>query len=150
MSQKETRHYLRVGKEKKGFADQVRKLMKELFRLTSTEFRISGGGDGDLYQETAEWNLFDAGYDARAELYTVHDDSTNGYGECLSVICNLPDERSNEVERLLKFLEEHDFVSKYTSFEKRPMGYKAYAGYLAGSYHSAAKHPFITKGGSGD
>lgn len=150
VTQKETQHYLRVGKDNKGFADKVRKLMKELFRLTSTEFYISGGGDGDLHQETAEWNSFDAGYNARVELYTVHDDSTNGYAECVSVICRLPGEQTENMKKLLEFLEQRDFVSKYTSFEKRPMGYKSFASYLKNPYSPTRKASFMTTNGSGD
>lgn len=151
MSQKETRYYLRVGEEKKGFADKVRNLMKEFFRLTSTEFHVSGGGDGDLHEETAEWNLFHAGYDERVELYTLCDNGANGYAECLSVICHLPDgDQSDGIQVLLAFLGEHDFVGKNTSFEKRPGGYKTYASYLDKAYSPAMKPPFVTKNGSGD
>lgn len=151
MSRKITRHYLRVGKKDKGFVHGVRKCMKDLFgEPVSTEMHISGGRAGDMHQETAEWNLFEAGPDGRVELYTVADESTNGYAECFSVICRSLDEEADDVRGLLEYLDRHDFVSRYSSFEKRPDGYKTFASYLDDSYQLLRRHPFATKDGSGD
>jgi hypothetical protein len=150
MIQNQTYHYLHVREKDKGFTDGVRGFMQELFKNISIVRRISGGKDGDMHQETAEWNLFYAGSDGRVELYTVTDDSTNGYCECISVICCSLDEESEKVQKLRAYLEKHDFVNKYTSFEKRPFGYKSFVGYLSNPYRPSREYPFATQNGSGD
>ena len=148
-----TSYYLIVDEHQMGFAEQVRVRMKELFRLIGAELRVSGGGDGDLHEERAEWNAFCTGRDEYFELYTVTDSNANGYAECISIICRLPkDEDYTQITSVfLAFIHQNDFVASHRSFIKRPQGYKSFFGYLDNLYqrvHSVC--PFVTQDGQGD
>lgn len=97
-------------------------------------FQKSGGRDGDLGEETMNYDFYAVGScNGRTRggvaLYVVEDDGANGYALMLSVIVSLPNDEKVAGE-LATFLENHEFVSRYSSFRERPYSHKSYRAFL--------------------
>ncbi len=99
-------------------------------------FEKSGGRSGDLQVETIEYEVYFAGSEngmtrGAVSVYSVVDDSCNGFAQLFSVLIGLPDNRDREDRAaLVEFLDSLDFVAKYRSFKERPFGFKRFRGYL--------------------
>ena len=151
MSAKVQKMYICVGKEGKGFVAKVTSFISSLARECYSEQHVSGGDSGDLCEEVATVRSYTM-ENGWIQLYTVTDDSVNGYGECVSVLWEPPDEiepRFSSWPKFLKFLDENDFVSKHKSLKARPDGWKSFASYLDEHFVRPDKAPFTTKDGKG-
>lgn len=151
MTRKIKKMYICVGKDQKGFAQSVTDFINSLARQSHCEQHISGGGSGDLHQETATITTYHM-EDGWIQLYTVTDDSTNGYGECVSVLWEPPtkiDEKFSSWPEFVEFLDEHDFVPKHKSLKERPEGWKSFASYLDSEFSRPSIAPFTTEKGRG-
>lgn len=99
-------------------------------------FEKSGGRSGDLHVETMEYEVYFAGAEngmtrGAVSLYSVVDDSCNGFAQNFSVLIELSDDRDREDRAaLIEFLDVLDFVTKYRSFKERPFGCKRFRGHL--------------------
>lgn len=128
MPKKVEKYYLIT--DKKGMAGKIRKLLNDHWYRVSGEYHKSGGRSGDLGEEVAEFDEYVSPCEeGSAQLYTVKDDSVNGYAELISVLLKLPG-KSEERSELVSFLEKNHFVSDHTSFKERPFGYKSFMDYL--------------------
>lgn len=99
-------------------------------------FQKSGGRSGDLGAETMEFEAYMIGSEngmtrGAVYVYSVVDDSCNGFRQTFSVLVGFPEDRDREDrEAFIAFLDELDFVAKHRSFQERPFGFKSYRGYL--------------------
>lgn len=94
----------------------------------------SGGRSGDLGVEEMEYEMYAFGSEnswteGTVHVYTVLDNTTNGYARHISVLASLPD-GSTVREKLLTFLESAQFASNYSSFKDRVFGSHSFRGYL--------------------
>ncbi len=99
-------------------------------------FQKAGDRSGDLVAESMEFEAYMIGSEngmtrGAVYVYSVIDDSCNGFAQLFSVLIGFPDDRDREDrEALVAFLDELDFVAKYRSFKERPFGQKRFRGYL--------------------
>lgn len=130
------KRYFRTGREGTSLLAAMREFLSQELRLyrECAIFQKSGGRSGDLHEEIMEYDEWihgsENGYTrGGVVLYSVVDHSVNGYAHLFSLIIGLPEGR-DIADRLLAFLDQHDFVAKYRSFADRPLGCHHYVGYL--------------------
>lgn len=134
------KRYFRTGREGTDLLAAIRRFLQEELNLyrECAVYQKSGGRSGDLGEEVMEYEewMQESGLGLGGSfggggvvLYSVVDHTANGYAHLFSVIIALP-EKGALTDRLLAFLDEHDFVAKYRSFADRPLWSHHYCGYL--------------------
>lgn len=131
-----TRRFRTYGRETKNVLQNVQDFLTRKLHLYKERsvFQKSGGRSGDLAVEKMEYEVFMDGSEngwnnGSVHVYSVTDDSTNGYAQHLSVLILLPDV-SGILPKLTNFLDEMDFASNHSSFKERPFGFHSFRPYI--------------------
>jgi len=139
-----SKNYVIVGREQEGLAGVLRGFLNARLSKIFGEYHRTGGTSGDLWSETAEFEVYHPDSDGWVHVYTVIDDTTSGFALLISVIFSLPAD-SPVHKTVATFLQEHDFVTSHASFKARPFGCKSFASYLDEPYFPSTKTPFKAK-----
>jgi hypothetical protein len=131
-----------VGRSDKCIGDRIRAYLEARhYHKVFSEWRRSGGDSGALGVEIAQLDQYrPLDTSAQIQIYTVVDDSCNGFAEFVSVM--LTHKHTDEVRAFIVFLEANDFVTNHKNLRSRPSGFKCFDPYLDEWYQSGKVRPF--------